>query len=152
MGAAASSSALLAGQQSTTDTSLILSAIEKSKASLLVHIGHLAKKGNLIRNDLDKIRGHLTELETRVLAMEDHTGQHVDMIAELQHTVKLLVRKADDAENRMCCNNVRVLNIPDWAEEDHPADFAEAFFKDLLNLPEVPAMYIAECANQVPVS
>lgn len=95
MGAAASSSAPPAGQQST-DTSLILSAIEQSKALLLVHIYHLMEKGNLFRNDLAKIRGHLTELETRVLAMEEHTG---DMLAELQQTVKLLVRKADDAKN-----------------------------------------------------
>lgn len=46
---------------------------------------------------------------------------------------------------------VRVLGLPEWAEGDHPADFAEASFKDLLNIPEVCATYVANRANQVPV-
>lgn len=91
---------------------MILAAIEQSKTSLLVRIDNLAEECNLIRNDLDKIRGRLTEMETRVSATEDLTAIHVASIAELQRTVQTLVAKLDDAENRLGCNNVRFLGLP----------------------------------------
>lgn len=92
-------------------TAMILAAIEQSKTSL-VRIDNLAEECNLIRNDLDKIRGRLTEMETRVSATEDLTAIHVASIAELQRTVQTFVAKLDDAENRLGCNNVRFLGLP----------------------------------------
>lgn len=52
-------------QPPAADTAFILAAIESSRASLLVRID-LAEECNLIRNDLDKIGGHLSESKTRV--------------------------------------------------------------------------------------
>lgn len=45
----------------------------------------------------------------------------------------------------------RVLGLPEGAEGDHPAEFAENFFKDLLDLPSVSSTYVVERAHQVPM-
>ena len=137
-------------QPSQDNTATILAAIEQSKTSLLVRIDHLAEECNLIRNDLDKIRGRMAETETRVSATEDLTATHATSIAELQRTVQSLVAKSDDAENRLRRNNVRVLGLPEREEGEHPAEFAEEFFKTLLNLTDVPPTYVVERAHRVP--
>lgn len=91
------------------------------------------------------------ESEAHESTVEDRTEQHAGMITELQQTVKYLLNKTDEAENRMRCNNVQVLSLPEGAEGEHPADFAETFFKDLLYLPDSPVTYVAERAHQVPM-
>lgn len=132
-----------------SDTATILSEIEQSRASLMVRIHYLNAECNLIRADLDKFRGRLSETGSRISTNEDITTQHADSLSSLQNTVQMLVAKSDDAENRMRRNNVRVLGLPEWAEGDHPAEFAEAF-KTLLNLTEVYQTYVVERAHRVP--
>lgn len=58
-----------------------------------MHLDHLAEECNLIQNDLDKIRGRMTETESRISATEDLTSTHSTSIAELQRTVQALVAK-----------------------------------------------------------
>lgn len=59
----------------------------------------------------------------------------------------MLVVKSDDAENRLRRNNVWVLGLSEGAEGDHPTEFAEAFFKELLGLTEVSPTYVVEHAS-----
>lgn len=82
------------------DTAAILSAIEHSRSSLLSRMDKLTKECNLIRPDLDRILGRLTESENRVSATEDLTTGYTQRITELELelTVKALVAKSD-AEN-----------------------------------------------------
>lgn len=134
-------------QQQDTDTAIILQAIEQSRSSLLVRIDHLTEECNLIRNDLDKIRGRLEETKSRISVTEDTTLQHSKILWSLQQTIRMLVAKSDNAENRMRRNNVRVLGLP---ECDHPAEFAEAFFQELLGLTENAPTYVMERAHRVP--
>lgn len=54
----------------------ILEAISTSKAELMGRIDHLSSECNLIRHDLDKIRGRLTTVETRVSDVEDTSQDH----------------------------------------------------------------------------
>lgn len=61
-------------------TAMIFAAIEQSRTLLLVHIDHPVEECNLIWNDFDKIRGRLTETETRVSATEDLMGVHCSRI------------------------------------------------------------------------
>lgn len=102
-------------------TATILAAIEQSRSSLLVRTDHPAEECNLIRNDRDKIRVRLIEIETRISSTEDLTANNTTNIAELQRIVQALVAKLDDAENRLRNNNIRVLGLPEWEEGDRPA-------------------------------
>lgn len=137
-------------QLQASDTATILTAIEQSKASVMSRIDYLATECTFIRADLDKIRGRLRETEDRISVTEDLTSQHEGSLSALQRTVQALVARADDAENRMRRNNVRVLGLPEGAEGDRPAEFAEAFFKTLLELREVPPTYVVERDHRVP--
>lgn len=132
------------------DTAVILSAIESSRSSLLSRIDKLTEECNFISADLDKIRGRHAESETRISATEDLTTCHDRRIEGLEHMVKTLVAKSDDAENLLRSNNVRVLGLPEGSEGEWPAEFAEAFFKDILNLAPVPPTYVVEPAQCVP--
>ncbi|XP_077340579.1 cadherin EGF LAG seven-pass G-type receptor 2 [Lithobates pipiens] len=105
---------------------------------------------SLIRHDLDKIRGRLTTVETRVSDVEDTSHSYGAQLAELREQVKALQHKAIDAEDRQRRNNLRVVGLPEGAEGDQPAHFAEQFFKQLLSIAEVPPTYVVERAHRVP--
>lgn len=49
----------------------ILAAIDASKVAVMVSIEHLTTECTLIRHDLDKMRGRITEAEDRISVVED---------------------------------------------------------------------------------
>lgn len=104
------------------DTALILQAIEQSKTFMLVRIDHLAEECTLIHNDLDKIRGRLTEAKSCVSATEDANAQHDQLLHSVQQTIRILMAKSDDAENRQHRNNMRVLGLPEGVESERAAE------------------------------
>lgn len=57
-------------------------------------------------------------------------------------------RWPDDTENRLRHNNIHVLGLPEGNEGDHPAEFAEGFFKTVLGLSPT---YVIEWAHRVPM-
>lgn len=123
----------------------ILATIEASKSTQMGRIDTLAIESGLIQQDLDKIKGHLSTAEVEDTAVTTH-----DNVAKLQRTVKLLMARSEDAENRLRCNNVRVVGLPKGSEGVHPTSFAESFFKEILSLTKVSSVYIVEGANRIP--
>lgn len=134
-----------------TVTRPILEAIEGFKSMLMVRVEHMASECTLIRHDLDKIRGWLTEAEDWIGEVEGQQDSQVAQIADLHSVVRSLVHKVDDAENRQRRNNVRVVGLPEGAEDSLPAAFAESLFKNLLSLPDMPPTYVDERAHRVPM-
>lgn len=131
-------------------TGPILEAIAASKSELMGRIDLLASECNLIRHDLDKIRGRLTTAEDRISEVEDTSHTQGSQLAELKGMVDALQRRADDAEDRQRRNNVRVVGLPEGAEGTVTTTFAEQFFKSLLTLGDLPPTYIVERAHRVP--
>lgn len=115
------STALETAPEATTKP--ILSAIEGFKSLIMVRIDHPASECTLIRHDLDKMRGRITEAEEQIGMVEDQQGTHTVQIAELKSLVSSLVHKMDDAENRQRRNNIRVVSLPEGAEGQKPAIF-----------------------------
>lgn len=128
----------------------ILEAISASKAELMGRIDHLSSECNLIRHDLDKIRGRLSAVETRVSDIEDTSRDHGAQLAELRDKVRSLQHKVTDAEDRHRRNNIEVVGLPEGAEGDRPAQFAEHFFKQLLSMQDMPPTYVVEQVHRVP--
>lgn len=129
----------------------ILAAIDASKAAVMVSIEHLTTECTLIRHDLDKIRGRITEAEDRISVVEDTSQTQGNQLVELQAMVKSLQSRAEEAEDRQRRNNVRVVGLPEGAEGSQTAAFAELFFKRLLDLGELPPTYVVERAHRVPM-
>lgn len=82
--------------------------------------------------------------------MEDASHSQGTQLTELQELVRSLQHRADDAEDRQRRNNVRVVGLPEGAEGDKTAMFAEQFFKQILQLADLPPTYVVERAHRVP--
>lgn len=131
-------------------TAMILEAIADSKSSVEGKIDTLTIECGLIRQDMDKIRGRLTETEQRISTVEDVAASTAQSVVELQQQVKTLMARSEDAENRLRRNNVRVVGLPEGEEGANPVEFAEAFFKKLLGLQHLSPVYVVERAHRVP--
>lgn len=83
-------------------------------------------------------------------AIEDTTAQHDQLLQSLQQTIHALTAKWDDAENQQCRNNFQVLGLPEGSEVEHAAEFAESFFKYLLDLYDLSPTYMIEWTHRVP--
>ena len=103
------------GAASDAITRPILEAIDASKAAVMVRIDHVATECTLIRHDIDKFRGRLTEAEGRISEVEDVAHTHGAQLRELWGQVDSLQRRADDAEDRQRRNNVRGMVLSEGA-------------------------------------
>lgn len=95
-------------------TAAMLMTIEASRTSLVTRIDTLPLECGLMWQDLDKICGRLGSAEIHISDVEDSTSTH---------------NRSDDAENRLCRNNVRMVGLPEGVKGVNPATFAEAFLK-----------------------
>lgn len=70
-------------------------------------------------------------------SLENTAFSHTQSNADLSITVKLLMTRSKDAENRLHHNNVSVLGLPEGAEGSHHIIVAESIFRQLLDLQQV---------------
>lgn len=70
--------------------------------------------------------------------VEDASHSQGLQLSELQELVRSLLHRADDAEDRQRRNNVRVVGLSEGAEGAKTAMFAEQFFKQILELGDLP--------------
>lgn len=61
---------------------------------------------------LNTFQGCLTTAQSRISAMVDTAGSNTHSLSEFQHTVKLLMARSEDAENRLWHDNVHVVGPP----------------------------------------
>lgn len=67
----------------------------------------------------------------------------------LQIQVKALQERAIDTENRLRCNNIHILGLPERAKGPRPAEFTEKLLATLFNLADVPPTFVVERAHRV---
>lgn len=88
--------------------------------------------------------------QTRISDVVDTAATHNRTLTDLQCQVKILMALSDDTENRLRQNNMQVVGLPEGAEGDNPATFAESLFKQVLNLQRVSSAYQVERVHRVP--
>lgn len=66
---------------------------------------------DLLRRDVDKIQGHITEVKHWIGNSEDVIGDHSTRLHTLQTKVKALESRAEDAENCNRRNNFCILGV-----------------------------------------
>lgn len=84
----------------------ILAAIEASKSTMVNKIDSLALECGLVRQDLNKFRGHLFAAESRISKVEDTTASTSQTLADLQNKVKILMAHLEGTEK----NNVATMS------------------------------------------
>lgn len=106
----------------------ILKAVNKCTASvnnLQVRFGGLKEEVSLIRQDIQKIRERTTAAESRISELEDKLPT---LIRDSQSTTRLARAtdtRAEDFENRLRRNNVRIVGLPEKVEGRDPTQFIE---------------------------
>lgn len=100
----------------------------------------------LIRQDIDKLRSRVAETKHRVSKNEDTVVEHRAALRTLQTKVKALEYRAEDAENRNRCNNLRIVGLPEGVEGNNPTGFVEGMLHDLLPDARLSPQYVVERA------
>lgn len=113
-------------------TTQLLEAIQVSTTSLTGKIEEVKIDVGLLRQDLQNLRGRVREVEDRVSTLEDTTAPIPSKVMELEKAANAWVHRADELENRLRRNNLRILGLPERSEGQHPCDFAERWLKELL--------------------
>lgn len=104
----------------------------------------------LIRQDIDKLCSHESEVEQHVGQTEDTVTEHTASIRTLQTKVCTLQYKVDDAENRNTRNNLWIMGIPEGAKGRNPPVFVEELLRSLLPTAQFSPYFTVERAHRIP--
>lgn len=131
----------------------ILKSVNNCTASvntLKEQFGGLREDVSLLRQDLQKIRERTTAVESRVSEMEDH----LQPIAQDTRAALQLARdandRAEDLENRLRHNNVRIVGLPEKVEGKDPAAFVENWLIEIFGKNAFSPFFAVECRYRVP--
>lgn len=114
-----------AGEVAAPTGAEILAAITSCKETLTAKIDFLTVDVSLKCQDMDKFQFRIAEVEDRVSTVEDTVRSDSREVKALQLQVKALQECAIDTENRLRRNNIRILGLPERAEDPRPAEFTE---------------------------
>ena len=131
----------------------ILKAVNKCTASvngLRLRFGSLEEEVGLIRHDIQKMRERTTAVEGRISDLEDRMPP---LIRETQNTSRLaraVDMRAEDFENRLRRNNVRIVGLPEKVEGRDPTQFVEQWMAEVFGKDSFTHLYAVERAHRVP--
>lgn len=130
----------------------ILQAVQKCTASvdLKERFGGLREQVFLLRQDLQKIREHMTTPEVRISDLEDQ-------LTPLAHDARMAAQqvapakaKADDFENCLRHNNVRIVGLLEKVEGRDPTAFVELWLLELFSKDAFTSLFAVERAHRIP--
>ena len=99
-----------------TGTEAILNAIKDSCDAVEWKIDEERIDVSLLRQDLRKVADRVTEAETRVSTAEDDIAILKSQVTQLLHTTVILEYRAEDAENHLRRNNLRLVGVPEGVD------------------------------------
>lgn len=126
----------------------------------------MEKLTTTLRKEISGLRAELlTELRKSQAALDDHDTRITaletaltDMSSSLQKTEhqcnslvalnQLLRQKTDDLENRPRRMNLRIIGIPEGAEQGRPTDFMSSFFTALFGKDKLPRAPVIDRAHR----
>lgn len=131
----------------------VLAAIGNCQASLTTltsKVDAVQLDVGLIRLDMDKIRGRLSDAEQRLGQVEDTVESHGADLRALKTKIRALEYKSEDAENRNRRNNLRIVGLVEGAEGKCPTEFIEGLLRSLLPGAQFSPFYAVERAHRIP--
>lgn len=128
----------------------LLEAIQQCTTSLTGKIEEVKIDVGLLRHDLQNLRGRVREVEDRVSHLEDTTVPVTAKVSDLEKVAESWVQRADDLENRLRRNNLRILGFPERAEGQNSCAFMEQWLKDTFPAAQLSSAFAIERAHRVP--
>lgn len=134
-------------EPSSTD---LLATITSLKETLTSKINTVTTEVSLIRHDMDIFCFQLPEWNLASLRWRTWFTPTPGSLRSCKKQVQSLHEKTVDMENRLCRNNLRVVEIPERAKRAKPAEFAKGFLATLLGHLDLPSTFIVERTHRVP--
>lgn len=107
----------------------LLHAITSCNMSLTGKMEEIKVDIGLRRQDKQKVREHVTETEHRISSLEDDLFPAPNRVAKAEKQISFWSQKAEDLENRLRRNNLRIAGLSERTEGQNPEDFVEAWLK-----------------------
>lgn len=119
-------------------TTKVLEPID-CKSTLTSKIEEVKNDVSLIRQDLQKLREHVTE--TRTDSWEDDLLPLHVTTERLQHQLHAVLSKQDNMENRLRRCNLRLVGLPEGVEGSDPRSFLENLLISTFGRPAFSASF-----------
>lgn len=91
----------------------------------------------------------MAEVEQRVSSAEDVQREHLADLHMLKTKVRHPEARVEDAKNRNRQKNLRVLELPEGAEGNHPNTFTESLLHTLLPRAYFSTQFVVERAHRI---
>lgn len=128
----------------------LLAAIQLSTTSLTGKIEEVRVDVGLLRNDMQNLRERVKETESRISQLEDAAAPIPDRVSSLEKAAGMWTQRADDLENRLRRNNIRILGLPERSEGGDACLFAESWLKSTFPNATLSTVFAVERAHRVP--
>lgn len=131
----------------------ILRAVNNCTASvntLKEQFGGLREDVSLLRQDMQKIRERTTAVESRVSDMEDQLPPLTQDTRTALQLARDACDHAEDLENRLRRNNVRIVGLPEKVEGRDPTTYVENWLMELFGKNAFSPLFAVERAHRVP--
>ena len=131
----------------------VMAAIQESKEEISRQID---AKTTSIQSSLSKIEtlmstpaDQVEEMEGCISANEDNMKDATMQIGKLEKEVQSLRDKVEDLENRIRCNNIRILSLPKDAEGCDAVGFLERVIPEIHDIENFPPPITSERAHRL---
>lgn len=138
------------GEPTEPSNKEILGAIQAAHASTTAQLDTITIDISLLRQDMQKLRERTTEVEQRVSRLEDTARPLPSDLARVQKQLAEMTDKADDIENRLRRNNVRLVGLPEGVEGRAPEKFMEDWLKSTFGPEPFSSLLAIERAHRIP--
>lgn len=113
---------------------LVREVTDNISAVLEQKLSKLTDTLDKIANSLESQARRITEAEQRVSTVEDQVASLELRLTQVENKQVTMAEQIDDAENRSRRDNIRILNLKEGTEGDHPLEFFESWLPTLLGL------------------
>uniref|UniRef100_A0A803K8T1 L1 transposable element RRM domain-containing protein n=1 Tax=Xenopus tropicalis TaxID=8364 RepID=A0A803K8T1_XENTR len=127
----------------------VLSAITNHTA-LVGKIDELKTDFAILKHDVQNLRERTGETERRVSDLEDFTAPLPGRLTATEKQITILEGKADDLENRLRRNNIRILGLSERAEGNIAEKFIEQWLTTSFGQAASSPAFTVERAHRVP--
>ncbi|KAI4804680.1 hypothetical protein KUCAC02_026299 [Chaenocephalus aceratus] len=118
--AGGASAILIASSAQAESNGKILEAIHSLRADVTTRNDEILAAISEIKTDLSSYSGRLTQAEDRIGETEDNVTVLHTTVNGMEKVITALTEKVDDLENRDRRSNLRVIGLPENAEEPAP--------------------------------
>lgn len=128
----------------------VLKTIKVNHSDLMGKVAELKLDITIMRQDMHKIRDRVSETERRISDLEDTVNPLLPAVKTHGTKIKSLEDKADDLENRLRRNNLRLVGLPERVEGSDPVSFLECWFMQEFGRDCLSQCFVLERAHRVP--